>query len=438
MNNKNDLYLAVRSFLGKKLIHNAFFFTVANTIRSGLPLLLIPFLTRFLSPEGYGIISTYEILVAVCIIFVGMNGTSAISIEFFKKEKEELKVYVGNSIFIASFFFLCMLFLCSIFGVSFAKFINIPAEYIHLILWQSFAFFFVTLNLVLWQVEEKAKPYCLFQITQSIVNVSLTILFVMYLRWAWQGRILAIVFAVSLFSLVSCFFLFKRQYITFRIDWICIKNILAFGIPLIPHMLGAWIMTAIDRLFINEMVGVATTGIYTVGYQIGAILSLLMSSFNQAWSPYLYKNLKKNDPAQLKKIVKFTYCMFGALILVAASIAVLAPYILKYLVGEEFYAANEYVFWITLGSAANGMYYMVAGYIFYAQKSHILAWMTLLSAVFNVILNYIFIKAYGAIGAAQATTIVLFFNFFMVWFFSSRVYNMPWLYFLTKSETKGL
>ncbi|NLK71578.1 MAG: flippase, partial [Clostridiales bacterium] len=83
--------------------------------------------------------------------------------------------------------------------------------------------------------------------------------------------------------------------------------------------------------------------------------------------------------------------------------------------------------WIALSYAFDGMYKMVVNYIFYAQKTYILAWITFLAAGINIILNYLLIKINGAIGAAQATTATFALQFLLTWFLSSRVYKMPWI-----------
>jgi Na+-driven multidrug efflux pump len=42
------------------------------------------------------------------------------------------------------------------------------------------------------------------------------------------------------------------------------------------------------------------------------------------------------------------------------------------------------------------------------------------------VLNYFFINAFGAIGAAQATSVVFFIKFILVWVLSAKVHKMPW------------
>ena len=69
---------------------------------------------------------------------------------------------------------------------------------------------------------------------------------------------------------------------------------------------------------------------------------------------------------------------------------------------------------------------MVTNYIFYAEKTSILAKITFFSASLNVVLNYFFIKKFVAIVAAQATSVIYFIQFLLTWLLSAKVYKMPW------------
>ena len=312
--------------------------------------------------------------------------------------------------------------------------INFPENWLPIVIVVALSQSISTLTLTLWRVEQKTLPYGIFQILQTIFNVTLSLIFVVALGWRWQGRLLGIIIASIVFGLISFFILYKREYIKLSFNKAYIKDALLFGIPLIPHALGGWIMTSIDRIFINSMVGVAATGIYTVGYQVGMIIGLLATSFNQAWSPFLFEKLKEDNSSTKVKIVRFTYLYFLAIIFLALVLSFIAPWFLKFFVGKDFHCAYKYVLWIALGYAANGMYFMVVGYIFYVKKTYILAWITFLSAGINVILNYFLIKANGAIGAAQATTISFFLSFILTWMLSAKVYKMPWIIWRRSEE----
>ncbi len=413
--------------INNKLFKNSFIYTSSNIIRSAIPFLLLPVLTRYLTPTDYGIVATFQVMLAIILVFVNLNMPGAVAVNFFKIDKQELRVCIGNVVFVlsASFF----LTFCVIYAIKtpLSYFIKFPENWLPIIVIVALFQSVYTLTLTLWQVEQKPLPYGIFQVSQTILNVTLSLIFVVALNWRWQGRLLGIIIISIIFGLIGFFIIYKRKYIRFSFDKAYIKDVLFFGIPLIPHALGGWMMTSIDRVFINSMVNVAATGIYTVGYQVGMIVGLFATSFNQAWTPFLFEKLKENNNDTKIKIVKFTYLYNVGIIVLALALSLIAPWFLKFFVSKEFHSAYKYVIWIALGYAANGMYFMVVGYIFFVKKTYILAWITFSSAGINVVLNYFFIKNNGAIGAAQATTVTFFISFVLTWILSAKVYEMPWL-----------
>lgn len=341
-------------------------------------------MTRYLSPTDYGIVATFNVLLAVMVVFVGLTMNGAVTVNFFKLNKDELKEYIGNVFSILFCSFSLVFIVVYILKSYFSFFTKIPEDWIPSITVIALFQFFFTLNIGLWKVEQKSLPYGLFQISRTILNVSLSVVFVVLLCWGWQGRILGVIATSVIFGLLSIFVIYKREYIKFSFNKKYIKDALFFGIPLIPHALGGWIITGIDRIFINSMVGVAATGLYSVGYSVGMIIGLLASSFNLAWLPFLFEKLKENNYSTKVKIVKFTYLYDVGIIIVALALSFIAPHFLKFFVSKNFYYAYKYVLWIALGYAFHGMYLMVVNYIFYVKKTYILAWVTFFSAGVNI------------------------------------------------------
>ena len=417
-----------------KLFKNTFIYTGSNVINKAIPFFLLPIMTRYLTPTDYGIVATFSVILAVMVVFVGLSMHGVVNVNFFKLNNEELKEYIGNVIFILFTSFILVYIITYVLKLSLSFFTKFPENWIPVTVIVALFTSIYAINIVLWQVEQKSLPYSLFQISRTILNVSLSLVFVVLLGWGWQGRLWGVIITSIVFGFLSIFIIYKRKYIKLSFDKRYIKDALFFGVPLIPHALGGVMITGIDRIFINTMVNVGATGIYTVGYQVGMIIGLLAQSFNLAWSPFLFEKLKENNYLTKVKIVKFTYLYDVCIIFFALALSFIAPYFLKFFVSENFYFAYKYVLWIALGYAFNGMYYMVANYIFYVKKTYILAWVTFFSAGINVVLNYLFIKANGAIGAAQATTITFFMQFILTFVLSSRVYKMPWNVFIFKNH----
>src|SRR6185436_18515172 len=121
--------------------------------------------------------------------------------------------------------------------------------------------------------------------------------------------------------------------------------------------------------------------------------------------------LKRGEEENKRRIVLFTYGYFAVMAGVAIAFGAVAPFVLSILVPEKYQGASIHVVWIALGYAFNGMYKMVSGYIFYAERTGMLAWMTFFVATINVALNYVLVPRFGAIGSAYATTASFFASF---------------------------
>jgi O-antigen/teichoic acid export membrane protein len=399
---------------------------MTSVINSAMPFFLLPILTRYLTPEDYGVVSMFGVLVSIIAPFTGLSIHGAIGRIYYEKDTVDIKEYIANCLYILMFSTALVSIVFYFFSELIAKIASVPVKMLWMVIVISFAQFITRIVLTLWQVQVKPVQYGIYQISQTALDMLLSIILVVFIGLTWKGRIYANLMTFLIFTIVGLITLSKNKWLEFSYNRSYIKHALSFGIPLIPHALGGVIMTMTDRVFITNMVGIETTGVYTVGYQIGMIINLLATSFNQAYIPWLYAKLKENIMSSKRKIVKLTYTYYIIIILMAISLSIIAPTFLNYFVGKKFSQSSIYATWIAIGYAFNGMYLMVTNYMFYAQKTSYLAGVTFISALLNIVLNYVLISKYGAIGAAQATTIIYFIKFIFTWILSAKIYKMPW------------
>jgi len=70
------------------LIKKVSIYTSANILVKAIPFLLLPVLTRYLSPSDYGIIAIFQVILAFLIVFIGLNSNGAVMVNFFKLDKQ--------------------------------------------------------------------------------------------------------------------------------------------------------------------------------------------------------------------------------------------------------------------------------------------------------------------------------------------------------------
>ena len=417
-------YNLFRYITNSSLFKASGLYTTFSIINASIPFLLLPVLTRYLSPEDYGIIAMFGILVSIVGLFTGLSVHGAINRAYFEKDID-FKEYVANCIYILGLSSLFTLIIVFIIKEYIYKFTGVPESWILIAVLVSFFQFLILSNLVIHQAKLEAKKYGFIQLGQGLLNATLTIFLVVLMNMKWEGRLLAQLLSVIVFGIFS-FIVIAKFWSKWKLNIEYIKHALKFGVPLIPHTIGGILMVMTDRFIINNLLGTKEVGIYTAGLQIGMIIGLLADSFNKAWAPWLFNKLNENNYETKIKIVKFTYAYFIGILTIALILGFSSPYIVSIIFGEDFYSAKDVILWIALGYAFNGMYYMVTNYIFYTYKTYILTWITMFAGTLNIPITFLLVKLNGITGAGQSYTLVFFIFFILTWIVSYKSYKMPW------------
>lgn len=413
-------------FVSSSLFRSSGIYTLGNLINAGLPFLLIPVLTRYLSPSDYGMVAMFQVLTNFLYPFVGLNANNGIIVVFFKQDVYRYSEYIGNALVILLVSAFSCLGLIYLLGEKIESLTAFPFQWQWLVVLFCCFQFINQILLQYWINSKESTRYTLFQFIQTIINLLLSLSLLMVFKMNWEGRVFGQLLAFGVSAVFALWFLSKKNYLTFKYNPGYIKHALKVGLPLIPHFIGGMAIFMADRVFLTKMVGLSATGIYALGYQFGQIIGILADSFNKAYIPWLFEKLKSGGKREKLSIVQSTYIYF-VLILIAAMVLTLASsFIFKVFVGPEFAGATKYILFVSIGFAFNGMYKMVTNYFFFIEKTSYLAWITLAVGGLNIGLSYTFIYFNGAIGAAQASCLSFFIFFISTWVVSNFVYKMPW------------
>ncbi|MBF4521099.1 oligosaccharide flippase family protein [Acinetobacter towneri] len=416
--------------LNKKLLSTGSIYLIANMVNASIPFLLLPILTRILSPADYGIIAIFTVLLTLTNAFVGLSVQGAVNVNFFKLSSEKFSEYITSCIFLLILSALGVFVVLSFLGVWLEELLGIPYKWILIAVAISFFQFLTKLQLTVWIVKGEAIKYGILQISNTVLNASLSLIFIFIIGMLWEGRLLGQAVAISIFGLLSTFFLYKQNLFkkpsTLKLD---MQDALKFGVPLIPHVMGAFAIYSMDRVIITNFLGTVAVGIYMVGVQLGQAMGLFADSFNKVFSPWLMRTLSNEDIDKLA-IVKKTYLSMFFILCIGMIWAILATYLLPYIVGGEFQEAESIIGIICLGFSLQGLYYLVTNYIFFTKKTKFLAIITFISGLINIPLTYMLVKHYGVEGAAYSFLCVQVLFFMSVWYLSAKVYPMPWLFFI--------
>ncbi|QKJ87769.1 polysaccharide biosynthesis protein [Paramixta manurensis] len=410
------------------LFKNSSIYLSSNILNALVPFLLLPVLTHHLSPDDYGQIAMFQTLVSGLAALTGLNTVGAANRRFYDKlTTETLAEYNGACIHILLLSSLGLFFIAAILSSPLSNLLHIPESWIYFAIAISAGTFIIQLRLGQWQIREQAVKYGIMQVSQSILLFVLTIFLLLWLKQGAFSRVNALGIATFIYVLISIITLYHSNLIRVtRFHYNNIKDALKFGVPLIPHIVGIFFLSAIDRILINKQLGVGEAGIYMLGVQLSLGMIVVFDAINKALIPWLYKILAANDTAQIMRMVRFTYLYFVIVGFLGILAFWIGPLVVKLVAGPAYLRATSVIGWLCLGQAFTGMYLMVTNYLFYARQTGRLSLVTVSCGIFNIILLLYMMHIKGIVGVAMAFAISMFIRFLATWLLASRCCGFSW------------
>lgn len=414
------------------LVSGAGIYLLSNILNAVIPFILLPILTRYLNPSQYGEVAMFQTLLGALGAFIGATFVGAAGRKYYDADidKKELADFVGSCIQLTVIFSISVFSVLFVFQDKFSEWLSLKPSYVLFAVVVSFCMVIINLRLGQWQVRKKAFKYGALQISQSLFNMLLSLLLVVVLLKGAEGRINAQIIASVVFAVIALILLKKDSLLnvfTWRKDYL--SEVLKFGIPLMPHIAGGFLLTTVDRFVINKEIGLAEAGIYMVAVQLTAAIGIIFDAINKAYVPWLFEKLKADQIKDKQQIVKFTYIWFSLIIVGVMLSFWIGPPIVVFIAGEQYREAGNVIGWLALGQGFQGMYLMVTNYIFYSKRTGLLSVASISSGILNLVLLVVLIRIFGLEGAAIAFATSMGIRFLSTWWIAQKRHPMPWFSF---------
>lgn len=413
-------------------VSGAGIYLVSNILNAVIPFILLPILTRYLNPSEYGEVAMFQTLLGALGAFIGMTFVGAANRKFYDSNinKTEMTAFIGSCIQLTVIFSTFVFLVLFIFQDKLSEWLSLQPGYILFAVVVSFCTVIINLRLGQWQIRKKAFKYGALQISQSLLNMVLSLLLVVVLLKGAEGRINAQILTSLVFVAIALLLLKKDNLLnvfTWRKDYL--TEVLRFGIPLMPHIAGGFLLTTVDRFVINREIGLAEAGIYMVAVQLTAAIGIVFDAINKAYVPWLFEKLTADNLQQKQKIVKLTYVWFSLIITGVVLAFFIGPPIVVFIAGEQYAEAGKVIGWLALGQGFQGMYLMVTNYIFYSKRTGLLSFASISSGILNLVLLIVLVRFFGLEGAAIAFAISMGIRFLLTWWIAQKRHPMPWFSF---------
>ncbi|WP_353948980.1 oligosaccharide flippase family protein [Sporolactobacillus sp. Y61] len=377
----------------KKLAKNSIIFAIGNFGSKLISLILVPLYTFYLSTGQYGTVDLVTTTVALIVPIITLSISDAV-LRFVMDNNSDKNSVLSNGVCLIIIGLLISLVFYPIFKTFFPF-----REYINL-----FYLFLLTqsLNGLFLQFTRAVGKVNLFAgvgIISSIVVLGGNIIFLVILKMGITGYLLSLISADVASLIIIMTVGSAIRYVDFqKINISLLRKMIIYSLPLMPTTLMWWVLNLSGRFIISFFVGVAANGLFAVATKIPNVLNVLSNVFFQAWQMSAIEEINSKNKSLFFSNV---YMMLSSIMFIAMSfILIVLKWIMGLIVSAEFYDAWNLVPFLLMGVVFSS-FASFFGQIYVANKNTVGVFKTsFLSALINVIINFILVPFIGTIGAS--------------------------------------
>lgn len=407
----------VKSFLTKlnsmsPAAKASFWFVVSNVVLKGISFITTPIFTRLLNVADYGISSVFVTWEGVISIFATLSLAGGVYNVAMTKYEKDIETVTSSLIGLSALSSILVYAVCIVVNAIFPQLFGLNTGYLVYMWIQTFTNISTTFWLMRKRYTYDYKKVILYTFTNAILSPVVAIIAVNLVseNKAYAKVIGSGLWGIIIGVVIMAMLVYKGKKLYHKEYW---KYALKFNIPLLPHYLSQVMLNSADKLMLDFFIGAASAGLYSIAHSITGVVSIITQSINSSLIPYTLQSIKQGTVKKLYSVV------LGCSALVAVVCEVIVLFARE---GILIFATEEYMdaVWFVAPLAFSVQVAFVTGLVgnilFYYEKTKQMSAITIITAVANIILNYVGIKVFGYVAVGYATLITSFIQFFLTYF----------------------
>ncbi|MEU7902852.1 oligosaccharide flippase family protein [Actinoplanes sp. NPDC049118] len=256
-------------------------------------------------------------------------------------------------------------------------------------------------SLALLRSQDRLLRFALVSLTQSVLAEAASLAIIAGDRRTGAdflyGRVLAQGAALLLAVLLT-----RPRAVRLR-DLPMVRDAMGFALPLVPAVLGTFVLSTADRLIVQGLMGNDAVARYQVAYNIASAPMLLLAMLYSMWMPRFFAVSGQAERAAV--IAAGRDVLYRLMVPLIGGLTIGAPIILR-LWAPPSYRMDElaWTVLIVVVTAVPFSSQLAASQALTTQGRTVgIAVATLVAALANVLLNLVLVPRYGLTGSAVAT-----------------------------------
>lgn len=388
----------------KKLGKNTVLVFIGQAGSSLVSLLMLPLYTNWLSTEEYGTVDLMSTYAAILLSL--MSCCLADSIFIFPKDADNKgkKQYFSTGLF----FVLLSFILFSTINFILSFFYN-KGSFFYSYSWYTLLLTVsMFLQVYMQQFTRSLEKMTVFATTGIVYTLCVALSAIILIPiYKLEGYIFSLIIANFIAALYSFLCSKSYSYLGLPLSIGHLKQLLSYGIPLIPNSIMWWMVNGMNRPIMESYLGMSAIGLYAVASKFPGVVSMLTNVFSNAWGISMLDEFGKsgfndffNKTFKLITLVSFV----PAFLLIVFSKGVI-----MFFSSAAFFEAWHVLPVLIIGAMLNTSTGIVGGVFMGMKKSKYFFYSSAVSAIVAVVFTFVFIKAFGLIGCAIASTISFLF-----------------------------
>lgn len=210
---------------------------------------------------------------------------------------------------------------------------------------------------------------------------------------------------VGIYFVISSFIRGKKPLN--KLYW---KYALTYSLPLIFHGLSLVLLSSSDRIMITNLYNSSEAGVYSLIYNLSMVAMAVTASLEAVWVPWFTRKLLTGEKSTINKnITKY----LEIALVVMLCLMFVAPEIVKIMATKQYYSGIYMIPPLVFASYEMYMYTVYVNVEYYYKSTKYIAFNTIVAAITNIVLNFIFVPLYGGMAACFTTVISYMVSFLM-------------------------
>lgn len=379
-----------------KALKSGVWYTASNFLVKSIGIITTPIFTRMLSHEEFGLFNNFTSWMLILSIIVTLNLDSTFISARYDFEKD-FDRYILSVLTLSCLSALISGVLLNIFFEFYSEAFGLDRIYLNCLL--VYLLFLPAVNL--FQTRERYyfryKVSVFLSLIVSVGTALLSVALVLLMQDRLEGRIIGSVVPTIIVGIILALIIIRNGKSVNIGYW---KYALPICLPFVPHLLSLTVLNSVDRIMITTMCGADDNALYSLAYNCGALITILLTSMNTAFAPWLGQKLHEKNYKEINSFSKKYIALFLSL---SFGIMLFAPDILLILGGRSYMGAIYVMPPVACGCIFQFLYTMFVNVEQFSRKTIGMAFASASAAVLNIILNIVFIPQFGYIAAAYTT-----------------------------------